>query len=82
MIAEARKQPKYPMEEWVDKSWECFRMEYFVAITSGEEMDVAWGKDGLQKLVLGHLKGHMRKKMVLTRTSHHTQKLIPDGLQN
>lgn len=57
-------------------------MDYFVAIKNGEEMDVAWEKDGLQKLVLGHLKGHMRKKCILTQTSHHTQKLIPDGLQN
>lgn len=53
------------MEEWVDKLWECLRMEYFIAITNGEEKDVAWEKDGLQKLVLGHLKGHMKKKMCI-----------------
>lgn len=37
-------------------------MEYFVAITNGEEKDVAWEKDGLQKIVLDNLKGHMKKK--------------------
>lgn len=66
----------------VNKLWECLRMECSTAIADGVgKYSSGMGKDGLQKMVLGHLESHMRKKCLLTQISNYTQKLIPDGLQ-
>ena len=57
-------------------------MECSTAIADGVgKYSSGMGKDGLQKMVLGHLESHMRKKCLLTQISNYTQKLIPDGLQ-
>lgn len=57
-------------------------MECFTAIADGVgKYSSEMGKDDLQKMVLGHLERHMRKKCLLTQISNCTQKLIPDGLQ-
>ena len=54
-------------------------MECFTAITDGVgKYSSGMGKDGLQKMVLGHLESHMRKKCLLKQISKYAQKLIPD----